>query len=408
LSTAPRFPYFSHYFSHSARPLCRDMAGRRLNREGSVYQRASDGFWIGYVHFGYDDRGRRVRKYVSAKTKDDALRKLRALSRDRDDGMPAPAGRTTVEELLRAWFDEELRSRVVRTTADNYRSVFEHHVLPALGRKPVASLTLSDVNRLLVSKLDQGLSPSTVQRIRNVLSQALDYGVRQGIVARNVAALTRGPRNPRPEGRTLTPEQARTLLVALEGHPHEALFVLMLTTGLRRGEALGLRWEDVDFELGVLRVRRALKREGGTLVTAEPKTSRSRRAVNLPAPLLDLLHAHRGRQKEAQAQLRPVWIDPGFVFTSEIGSPFDPRNLNRTFHAVCRSAGIGRWHPHELRHSVASLMLAQGVPIQVVADVLGHASIRMTADVYGHVLAPDRRAAADAMGAVLWSKDSHP
>src|ERR1019366_1273906 len=110
------------------------------------------------------------------------------------------------------------------------------------GRKAVASLTLSDVNRLLVSKLDQGLSPSTVQRVRNVLSQALDYGVRQGIVARNVAAPTRGPRNPRPEGRTLTPEQARSLLDALEGHPHEALFVLMLSTGLRRGEALGLRW----------------------------------------------------------------------------------------------------------------------------------------------------------------------
>ena len=380
------------------------MAGRRLNHEGSVYQRASDGFWVGCVHFGYDDRGRRVRMYVSAKTKEDTLRKLRALSRDRDDGMPAPAGRTTVEELVRSWYDEELRTRVVGTTADNYRSVFEHHLLPVLGRKAVASLTLSDVNRLLVSKLDQGLSPSTVQRVRNVLSQALDYGVRQGLVARNVAALTRGPRNPRPEGRTLTPEQARGLLDALEGHPHEALFVLMLTTGLRRGEALGLRWGDIDFDHGILRVRRALKREAGVLVTSEPKTARSRRAVNLPAPLFDLLRAHKRRQKNAQAALGTAWIDTGFVFTSEIGTPFDPRNLNRTFQGVCRSAGMGRWHPHELRHSAASLMLAQGVPIQVVADVLGHASIRMTADVYGHILAPDRQAAADAMGSLLWSK----
>lgn len=148
------------------------MAGRRFNQEGSLYQRASDGIWVGYVHFGYDERGRRVRRYVSAKTKEAALRKLRTLSRHRDDGMPVPAARITVEELVRAWHDEELRTRVVRTTADNYRSIFEHHILPPLGRRTVAGLTFSDVNRLLTSKLDAGLSPSTVQRVRNVLSRS--------------------------------------------------------------------------------------------------------------------------------------------------------------------------------------------------------------------------------------------
>lgn len=309
----------------------------------------------------------------------------------------------TVEELVRAWYDEELRTRVVRTTADNYRSIFEHHILPPLGRKTVAGLTLSDVNRLLTSKLDAGLSPSTVQRVRSVLSQALDYGVRQGIVGRNVAALTRGPRNPRREGRTLTPEQAKLLLATLAGHPHEALFVLMLSTCMRRGEALGLRWDDLDTDRGVVHIRRALKREGGVLVTSEPKTSRSRRAVNLPTQLLELLGRHRTRQEAHRADLGGIWTDSGFIFTSELGTPFDPRNLYRTFRTLCEDAGIGRWHPHELRHSAASLMLAQGVPIQVVADVLGHASIRMTADVYGHVLAPDREAAAAAMSDVLWS-----
>jgi integrase len=331
---------------------------------------------------------------------------LKALSRLHDDGLPPPSDRATVEVLVRAWYDEELRTRVARTTADNYRSVFEHHVLPVLGRKSIAKLTLSDVNRLLADKLDQGLSASTVQRVRNVLSQALDYGVRQGIVVRNVAALTRGPRNPRAEGRTLTPAQAKRLVDALDGHVHEALFVLMLSTGLWRGEALGLRWVDVDLDRGVAHVRRALKREGGVLVTSEPKTSRSRRAVNLPAPLVQLLERHRKRQEASRATLGSTWRDTGFVFTSEVGTPFDPRNLYRTFQAVCASAGIGRWHPHELRHSAASLMLAQGVPIQVVADVLGHASIRMTADVYGHILAPDRQAAAEAMSNVLWSEDT--
>jgi integrase len=217
-----------------------------------------------------------------------------------------------------------------------------------------------------------------------------------------VAALTRGPRNPRKEGRTLTPEQARQLLETLRDHRHEALFVLMLTTGIRRGEALGLRWEDLDLDGATARIRRALKREGGMLVAGEPKTSRSRRVVSLPGPVVDVLCVHLERQRTAGAAMGQRSDGGAFVFTTALGTPVDPRNLYREFEAVCRAARIGHWHPHELRHSAASLMLAQGVPLQVVADVLGHASIRMTADVYGHVLPPARRAAADAMGGLLF------
>jgi integrase len=175
----------------------------------------------------------------------------------------------------------------------------------------------------------------------------------------------------------------------------------MLMTDMRRGEALGLKWSDVDFDRASIVIRRALKREGGLIVTGEPKTSRSRRAVNLPAPTVTLLRAHRRSQEELRDHLDDEWQETGFVFTTGHGTPVDPRNLYREFRAVCEAAGIGRWHPHELRHSAASLMLAEGVPLQVVADVLGHSSIRMTADVYGHVLPPARREAADAMTRAL-------
>jgi integrase len=379
------------------------MAGRRVNGDGSLYQRTSDRLWMGVVHFGYDTRGNPIRKSVSARTKREAAKKLTALVRQRDDGLPPPDNRLTVKDLLTRWYDEELRIQVAPSTAENYRSIFTHHIVSMLGRKTVANLTMADVNRLMAAALDEHKSASTVRRIRAVLVQALDYAVREGVVGRNVAALTKGPKMPRKEGRTLTPDQAKRLLSSLAGHRYEVLYVLMLTTGLRRGEALGLRWEDLDLSRGIVMVRRLPKREGGRLVTADTKTAKSRRAVNLPAPVILALRDHRTRQKRARLALGPAWHESGFVFTSEIGTPVDPRNLYRDFASVCQKAKIGKWHPHELRHSAASLMLAQGVPLQVVSDVLGHSSIRLTADVYGHVLAPARQAAADAMTEALWT-----
>lgn len=158
----------------------------------------------------------------------------------------------------------------------------------------------------------------------------------------------------------------------------------------------------MDLDGGTIAVRRELKREGGRLVTADTKTARSRRSVNLPEPMVATLRRHRAGQAAERLALGDAWVDSAYVFTTTIGTPIDPRNLYRKFQKVCRDAGLGDWHPHELRHSAASLMLAQGVQLQVVSEVLGHSSIRVTADVYGHILAPDRKAAADAIGDVVW------
>ena len=138
-------------------------------------------------------------------------------------------------------------------------------------------------------------------------------------------------------------------------------------------------------------------------MTADTKTARSRRSVNLPRGLVNLLVEHRRRQEEERIVMDELWTETSYIFTTNFGTPVDPRNLNRDFAIICQRAGLDHWHPHELRHSAASLMLASGVKLQVVSEVLGHASIRMTADVYGHILAPDREAAADAMDQALWS-----
>jgi integrase len=378
------------------------MVGQRANGEGSVYQRAADKRWIGAVTVGFDGNGRPKRKSVSGKTRAEASRKLRTLQQQLDEGLPAPDAQLSVGQLLDRWQQDVIRHQVTSSTARNYQTIANMHIKPVLGKKKVASLTTSDVDRLLSRKIDEGLSVSTVRRIRAVLSQALDQGIRWGSVVRNVASLSRSPKGVRPEGRSLTPDQARTLLNVLRGHRNEALYALMLSTGLRRGEALGLQWRDFDAATGVLVVKRALVREDGQLITKDTKTLKSRRAINLPSPIITKLNSHRIEQKTQRLRLGKAWVNSGHIFTSSVGTPIDPRNLYREFGNICREADLGDWHPHELRHSAASLMLAQGVKLQVVSEVLGHSSIRMTADVYGHVLAPDRQAAADAMGALLW------
>lgn len=378
------------------------MAGRRGNHEGSIYQRSADRRWLGVALVGYDQFGKPIRKSVTAKTRNEVVQKLKGLRQRIDEGQPALESNMRVYELFERWYEDVLRHQVAPSAMNNYRSVATHHVLPTLGNKKVTDLTVTDIDRLLSEKTDLGLSSSSVRRIRAVLSQCLDQGIRWGAVNRNVASLTRTPKTVRTEGRTLTPDQAKHLINTLKGHRHEALYGLMLVTGIRRGEALGLMWTDLDFTSGVLRIRRQLKREGGALVTSDTKSARSRRSINLPAPMLAGLLAHSERQQEEQCAAGRSWIDSGFMFTSLVGSPIEPRNLHREFKKVCERAELGNWHLHELRHSAASLMLAQGIQIQVVSRVLGHASIRMTADVYGHILDPDREAAADVTGAMLW------
>lgn len=385
------------------------MAGRRMNGEGGLYQRG-DGRWFGAVVLGYDATGNPKRKTVSAKTKQEARLKLTELQQRVDNGYVPPTKDETLSQLLERWHRDVLSTQVKPLARENYRYIADGHIVPTLGNKAVAKLTVADVQRLLATKLEGGpngeprpLSVSTVQRIRSVLVQALNECVVDGALTRNVAALTRAPKTKRKEGRTLMPDEAKRLLAALQEHRLGTLFTLMLSTGMRRGEALGLRWEDVDLKAGVVVIRRQLQRVGGELITNDVKTARSRRAVDLAPPVVSALKRHRSDQSAERMGRGGSRDDTGFVFTTRAGMPLDPRNVYRDFQGICLKADLGKWHPHELRHSAASLMLAEGVPLQVVSEVLGHSSIRMTADVYGHILQPQRKDAANALAGVLFN-----
>jgi integrase len=230
-------------------------------------------------------------------------------------------------------------------------------------------------------------------------------------LARNVAGLSAAPRIRAQDGRTLTVDQARQLLEAAAGYRFEAAVVLALAYGMRRGEVLGLHWSALDWKAGTLGVTHGVKRvkdrdassgRQTRLVVSELKTPKSRRMLVLTSEMVARFRQHRARQAEMQMAAGALWHDHGLIFASEVGTPMNPDNFSHSFSRLCERAGLGHWHPHELRHSGASLMLAQGTPLHVVSEVLGHASIAITKDVYGHLLEGDKRAAAESMSRALF------
>ncbi|GAB1688683.1 tyrosine recombinase XerC [Krasilnikovia sp. M28-CT-15] len=385
---------------------------RRGRGEDSIYRDGNR--WRGAASLGYGPDGRPVRKKVSGATRDEVVRKLRRLHEQLDASLPPSDDRLSVGAFLDRWWSVNLPGQVAPSTLDDYGDMIRLHLRPALGRRKLTKLTVSDCDLLWQAKREAGYSPHTIRMMRAVLRKALGQALREGLVPRNVASLSAGPGGVTAEGRTLTPEQAQALLGTVRGHRWDALVTIMLAYGLRRGEALGLHWDRLDWTAGTLAVSQSVKRirDYGTgwsmLVVSELKTARSRRVLCLTPELLDVLHHHRTRQGEERLAAAEAWQDHGLIFPSEVGTPIEPNNFTNRLWALCRRAGLGHWHPHELRHSGASLTLAQGTELHVVSEVLGHTSIAITKDVYGHLLEGQPRAAAEAMSRALFGRQADP
>jgi integrase len=379
---------------------------RRGRGEDSVYRDGDR--WRGAASVGYGQDGRRVRKKVSGATKAEVLRKLREFRVDLDAGLPVQDDRLTLGVFLERWVTS-LPGQVSDRTLDSYADTVRLHVVPAIGRKVLRKLTVADVDQLLMWKREAGYSPNSVRIIRAVLRRALGQAEREGLVSRNVAALSAAPRVRGNEGRALTVDQARRLIAEASQTRHQTLLTVMLAYGLRRGEALGLHWSALDWDAAKLKVTHGVKRvqdrtpsdRQTRLVIGELKTARSRRTLFLTPQLIDLLRQHRAQLARERMAVGEAWQDHGLIFPSEIGTPLDPDNVSHVFSRISRRAGLGHWHLHELRHSGASLMLAQGTDLYVVSEVLGHSSVAITKDVYGHLVDGQKRAAAILMSAAL-------
>lgn len=247
----------------------------------------------------------------------------------------------------------------------------------------------------------------TVRNVRAVLRAALNQAVKRRRIPYNVATLVEIPRAEKPRIAPLTPGQARALLGAVQGDPLEAPYRVALSLGLRRGEVLALRWEDVDFTCQELRVTGSARRTNRVLQRRTTKTDSSIRTLPLPEQLIQVLRQHRVQQDQARA--RPDWHEHDLVFPSRVGTLMEPGNLYRQFKAVLKRAGLpAGTRFHDLRHSCATLLLAQGVPLVVVRDMLGHTQISTTADIYGHVLPETHRNAVEGLDRLLTPKPASP
>ena len=384
------------------------MGRRRGNGEGSVYQRG-DGRWIGSIDLGGEE-GKRKRKYVNAKTRAEVVEKLKRLDQIVKAGVrPAPE-RMTVGEYLDLWMSERVPGTVTIRTEDYYRQIVRLHLKPLLGHVRLNRLAPADVSRLLATMEQRGYSPATRRSVRATLRRALRIAEQDGILARNVAAIAEGPKMDHREGRTLTPEQARRFLEAVRNHRLSAAYNVTLALGLRRGEVLGLSWADVEPNGnggGVLTVRRQLVRDPDGLHLVNLKTRGSRRTLHLSATLMSILELHRDQQAFEAESAGDAWSNEhDLMFTSTGGRPLDVDAFGQSVPRICKEIGLGHWSIHELRHSCASLMLHEEVPLEVVSEAMGHSSIRMTKDVYGHLMPRSREKAAKAMDVVLYGADA--
>lgn len=373
------------------------MSRRRGRGEGGITKR-KDGRWMAQVDLGWQN-GKRRRKALYGRTRAEVQDKLREALHRRDHGLPPVPEQETVGSFLRRWLDIR-RSQVRQGTWKRYEQIVRAHLMPSLERVRLAKLTPQDVAACL-RRVETSTSAYTARGARDVLRTALNQALRWELVSRNVAALTDAPRHRARQIQPLTPEQTVTLLDAVTGHRLEGLITVAVGLGLRQGEALGLRWEHVDLEAGVLAVRQTLERGGSEPRFGEPKTERSRRAINMPAIVTAALRKHRTRQLEERLAAGARWVESGLVFTSPIGTAVDRSGLLRVFKALLRTAGLPDIRYHDLRHTAATLLLTQGVAPRTIMETLGHSQISQTMDTYSHVMPKLKQDAAARMDAIL-------
>ncbi|WP_033820889.1 tyrosine-type recombinase/integrase [Kitasatospora sp. MBT63] len=405
---------------------------KRANGEGTIARR-KDGRYVAAAYV-YKPDGTRTRKWVYGKTRAEVADKLTEMQEKTRQGIPAVTSNMPLGKYLDYWLNTVAPERYKPSTLTSYEPITRVYIVPALGRKPLNRLTPADVRRFLADfragclcclrRVDHRRAPEkrqccavakccerrpgarTVQYAHAVLRSSLQNAVREELLARNVARLVERPTVPHKEVQPMTADEVRLLLRAARGHRLYPLWLLLVSTGLRRGEVLGLTWNDIDLTTRQLRVRRNLQRVTGHLIFSTPKTARSLRTIALPTSCVARLRERREQQTQERAEAgidwQPLDIQPaGLVFTTLTGTALDPRNLNRSLAALCTKAGLRPIRVHDLRHTCASLMLAEGVAVRTIMETLGHSTISMTLDTYAHVMQTTLREAADRMDDAL-------
>lgn len=397
---------------------------RNANGEGGVYRRA-DGRWEGKFFVDTPD-GSRKRVSVYGDTEREALDEINKLRDQQRRGIPVATTTLTIAEYMSYWLDHIAEPGIRRTTYATYEGDVRLHIIPGIGKRKLKSLQASHIREWLNSLRTtcqccaQGkdaarqtarccakpepqccranLSPSSIRHVLRVLRAALQDAVDEEILSRNVARLVQLRVTDERRVRSFSRDEAIRFLQVAEHHRLYALWAVALSMGLRRGEALGFAWADVDLDNGRLTVRQALHRVDGQLRLEPVKTEASVAVLPVPAPLVGILREHRLRQRKERIAAGSDWRETGLVFTTARGGFIEPRNANRMFHNVCTKANLPQLRVHDLRHSCATLLFTMGVQPATVQRILRHSSITVTTGTYVEVIEAVQRDALDSMG----------
>ena len=378
------------------------MAKRRANGEGSLRKR-SDGRWEGRYTVGRDPKtGKLIYKNVLGKTQAEAREKLKKAIADSDKVDVVKAEQYTVGQWMEVWFENYAKLKVRPSSHQTYRGYLDHHIKPYIGKIPLNKLTSLDlqklykklltggrVDRIESKRQPKGLSPKTVRNINQIISSALELAKAQKLILSNPTESCALPKVEHREMKTLTQEQLSAFLQEAKATGVYEMYYIELATGLRRGELLGLKWKDVDFANGTIRVQRQVARINGEIVEAPLKTKNSYRTVTIGPDAVGILKEQKEKTEDE------------YVFPSPNGGPISPDSVNHMLQRVLRRAGLPQVRFHDLRHTFATLALQNGVDIKTVSGMLGHYSAGFTLDTYTHVTTPAQREAANTMGNIL-------
>ena len=378
------------------------MAKRRANGEGNIRKR-KDGRWEGRYTAGHTADGRAITKNVLGKTQAETKAKLRAAIEETQGLDVAKADSYTVGRWMDVWFENYAKIKVRPSSHQSYQGYIRNHIKPRIGKLPLSKLSTLDlqalygqllkdgrVDRVEAKHQPKGLSAKTVRNIHQVISSALDLAVEQKLIAENPAHGCALPQAEHREMQTLTAEQLGAFLREAKESGVFELYYLDLATGLRRGELLGLKWEDIDLDAGILRVRRQVARVNKEVVEAPLKTKNAYRTLPLAQDAIEVLRAQKKKAGNSQ-----------WVFPSPNGGPISPDSVLNKLHRVLKRAGLPELRFHDLRHTFATLALQNGVDVKTVSSMLGHFSAGFTLDTYAHATTMAQKAAANTMSGVL-------
>ena len=395
---------------------------RRSHGEGTISKR-QDGTYEGKISLGVDAEGKRKRKTVYGKTKKEVLAKIDEVKQQLANGTFSDS-KLTVKSYLEQWLTHKEKQVKPRTT-ELYRHLMEFHVIPKIGGKRLDKLTPLDIQNMVSDTAVKG-GARTANMCRTVLYSALKQALRWGLIPRNPVEAVDALKEPKKDMTMWTSAEAVKFLDTARSHRLYPLFYLAMSTGMRRGELLGLRWQDV--RAGSLHIRQSLTVVKNQIAISEPKTEKGKRRVAISPDLEAELSEHRTRQEAERQMLGNLWPDNDLVFRTEVGTPIHPRNLERTWYAL-QEATRAAWHKaaketndaaaltgleagklmpkvrlHDLRHLHASLAIQQGMDAKMLADRLGHSRASFTLDVYTHLFEEQRANSAVSLSVLLGSK----